>query len=82
MRFKTGTFSLESLVEVQDSLVNQYRAGHDLASNILEQQLVAKLINETNNDFVAEIKKVTKEDVSRVARLMKLQAVYLLSGEK
>lgn len=78
---QNGNFSDEALKEVQDSLINQYRAGHDLASNILEQQLVAKLVNETNKDFVAEIKKVTPADISQVANKMKLQAVYLLSGE-
>nr|WP_153710266.1 pitrilysin family protein [Limosilactobacillus caviae] len=79
---QNGNFSDEALKEVQDSLINQYRAGHDLASNILEQQLVAKLVNETNKDFVAEIKKVTPADISQVANKMKLQAVYLLSGER
>lgn len=82
IEIQQGNFSTETLKEVQDSLINQYRAGHDLASNVLEQQLVAKLVNESNNDFIAEIKKVTSADVSRVAKLMKLQAVYLLSGEK
>nr|WP_220477107.1 pitrilysin family protein [Limosilactobacillus rudii] len=77
-----GDFSTEVLKEVQDSLINQYQAGHDLASNILEQRLVAKLVNESNNDFIAEVKKVTSADVARVAKLMKLQAVYLLSGER
>ena len=48
----------------------------------MEQQLVAKLVNETNKDFVAEIKKVTPADISQVANKMKLQAVYLLSGER
>nr|WP_225208998.1 pitrilysin family protein [Limosilactobacillus walteri] len=82
IEIQQGNFSTETLKEVQDSLINQYRAGHDLASNVLEQQLVAKLVNESNNDFIAEIRKVTSADVSRVAKLMKLQAVYLLSGEK
>ena len=77
-----GDFTTETLREVQDSLINQYRAGHDLASNVLEQQLVTKLINESDKDFITEIKKVTVADVMRVAKQMKLQAVYLLSGEK
>ncbi len=63
-------------------MINQYRAGHDLASNVLEQQLVTKLVNESDKNFVTEIKKVTVADVMRVAKQMKLQAVYLLSGEK
>lgn len=79
---QNGDFSAAALAEVQDSLINQYRAGHDLASNVLEQQLVAKLVDERQPDFVTKIKQVTPVDVSQVAKLMKLQAVYLLSGEK
>ncbi len=79
---QNGDFTTETLSEVQDSLINQYRAGHDLASNVLEQQLVTKLVNESDKNFVTEIKKVTVADVMRVAKQMKLQAVYLLSGEK
>lgn len=79
---QNGDFTTETLSEVQDSLINQYRAGHDLASNVLEQQLVTKLVNESDKNFITEIKKVTVADVMRVAKQMKLQAVYLLSGEK
>ena len=53
-----------------------------MASNVLEQQLVTKLVNESDKNFITEIKKVTVADVMRVAKQMKLQAVYLLSGEK
>ena len=79
---QNGDLTTETLSEVQDSLINQYRAGHDLASNVLEQQLVTKLVNESDKNFITEIKKVTIADVMRVAKQMKLQAVYLLSGEK
>lgn len=82
LALQRGDFSAESLQEVQDSLINQYRAGHDLASNVLEQALIAKIINDDPIDFVTEIRKVTVDDVCRVAKQMKLQAVYLLRAEE
>ncbi|WP_076461188.1 EF-P 5-aminopentanol modification-associated protein YfmF [Limosilactobacillus caccae] len=79
---QAGDFSTATLQEVQDSLINQYRAGHDIAGNVLEQQLVTSLFGQANQDFVTQIKAVTKDDIIRVAKMTKLQAVYLLSGEK
>lgn len=77
-----GDFTDETVMEVKDSLINQYRAGHDIASNLLEQQVVTSLFGKANVDFVTQVKAVSREDIIRVAKMMKLQAVYLLSGEK
>lgn len=79
----TGKFTTEQLVEVQDSLINQYRASHDLANNILGRQLLRALLDLPPETAVAEkINAVTPDDVARVAQLVKMQAIYLLSGEK
>jgi predicted Zn-dependent peptidase len=78
-----GKFTTEQLVEVQDSLINQYRASHDLANNILGRQLLRALLDLPPETAVAEkINAVTPDDVARVAQLVKMQAIYLLSGEK
>lgn len=78
-----GKFTTEQLVEVQDSLINQYRASHDLANNILGRELLRALLNLPPATAVAaKINAVTPEDVSRVAQMVKMQAIYLLSGEK
>lgn len=78
-----GKFSAEQLAEVQDSLINQYRASHDLANNILDRQLLRALLDLPPETAVTDkINAVTADDVSRVAQLVKMQATYLLSGEK
>lgn len=78
-----GKFSAEQLAEVQDSLINQYRASHDLANNILGRQLLRALLDLPPETAVTDkINAVTADDVSRVAQLVKMQATYLLSGEK
>lgn len=78
-----GKFSAGRLAEVQDSLVNQYRASHDLANNILGRELLRALLSLPEETAVIEkINAVTAADVSRVAKMVKMQAIYLLSGEK
>lgn len=79
---QTGDFTAATLQEVKDSLINQYRAGHDIASNVLEQNLVTTIFGKAHGDFAEQIAQVTTKDIIRVAKMMKLQAVYLLSGEK
>ncbi|WP_373841865.1 EF-P 5-aminopentanol modification-associated protein YfmF [Limosilactobacillus sp.] len=78
-----GDFSTQELMEVKDSLVNQYEASYDLANNILGRQLLAALLGlPAPSNVTAKIKAVTKKDVQQVAAKLKLQAIYLLSGEK
>lgn len=78
-----GKFSADRLAEVQDSLVNQYRASHDLANNILGRELLRALLSLPEETAVIEkINAVTAADISRVAKMVKMQAIYLLSGEK
>lgn len=78
-----GKFSFQELSEVQDSLINQYRASHDYANNILGRQLLTTLLDlPEDRDVAAKINAVTAADVQRVAAELKLQATYLLSGEK
>lgn len=79
----TGKFTTEQLTEVQDSLINQYRASHDLANNILGRELLRALLDLPAETAVTEkINAVTPDDITRVAQLVKMQAIYLLSGEK
>lgn len=78
-----GKFSFQELAEVQDSLINQYRASHDYANNILGRQLLFTLLDlPEDGNVAAKINAVTAADVQRVAAELKLQATYLLSGEK
>lgn len=80
---QTGNFTGDLMREVQDALVNQHYAGFDLANNILEHRLVNQLLSlREQTDFANQINQVTKNDVMKVASMIKLQASYLLSGEK
>lgn len=79
---QAGSFSDVVVQEVKDGIINQYQAGHDLANNVLEQQLITAIINQPTPEFVEKIQQVTREDIIRVAKLVELQAVYLLSGEE
>ena len=64
-------------------MVNQYRASHDLANNILGRKLLRALLSLPEETAVIEkINAVTTADISRVAKMVKMQAIYLLSGEK
>lgn len=85
---QTGNFTGDLMREVQDALINQHYAGFDLANNILEHHLVNQLLSlgeqteGEQTDFANQINRVTKNDVMKVASMIKLQASYLLSGEK
>ena len=80
---QTGNFTEDLMREVQDALINQHYAGFDLANNILEHHLVNQLLSlGEQTDFANQINQVTKNDVMKVASMIKLQASYLLSGEK
>lgn len=80
---QAGNFTAEVMREVQDALINQHYAGFDLANNILEHHLVNQLLSlPEQTDFAQQVNRVTKDDVTKVASMIKLQASYLLSGEK
>ena len=78
---QAGRFSTERFTEVQNGLANQYLSSNDLAGNILGRRLTNQLLGLPNQDEAAAIHAVTREQVVAVAKMMKKQAVYLLSGE-
>lgn len=78
---QAGHFSDERFAEVQNGLANQYLSSNDLAGNILGRRLTNQLLGLPNQDEAAAIHAVTREQVVKVANMMKKQAVYLLSGE-
>lgn len=80
---QAGRFTDQQLTEVQNSLINQYLSGDDLANNILARELICAVLGLPQEQAVTtKIKQVNTEDIMRVANLLKEQAVYLLSGEK
>ena len=83
VEIQEGQFTPELMREVQDALINQHYAGFDIANNVLEHHLVNQLLSlPDQTEFHEQVNQVTKDDVMKVAAMMKLQASYLLSGEK
>lgn len=81
LEIQNDHFSDQRLAEVKDGLINQYRSGGDLASNLLERQLIRNLLGIKNNDVLARFASVSREEIQAVAQTLTQQAVYLLSGE-
>lgn len=77
-----GDFTDEQLAEVKQALINGYRVGLDTPLNIIEHRLVNELSGHQDLfDVPAAVETVTKQDVVKVAKQLKLQAVYYLGGE-
>lgn len=76
-----GQFTDERFEEIKNGLANQYLSSNDLAGNILGRRLTNQLMGLPNQDEAALIHAVTRDQVVKVAQMMKKQAVYLLSGE-
>lgn len=80
---QAGRFTTQQIQEVQDSLINQYRSGNDLANNVLARELLCAVLKLPREEQVIDkLKAVRPEDIERIANLADLQAIYLLSGEK
>lgn len=80
---QAGKVSAQQLAEVQDSLINQYQSGHDLANNILARELLCAVLKLPREQAVVDqLKRVSVDDIKRIAESVTMQAIYLLSGEK
>jgi len=80
---KNGDFSLDELEETKDLVINQLLETIDNPRGIVEllyqQVLAGKRI--TPEVLIQNIKKVTKDDVVRVAKNIKTDTIYLLTNK-
>lgn len=82
-RLKCGDFSDELLKTTKDMMTNGLKTIEDGVSSIIGLGYQNVLLNgqATLNDFMEQIKAVTKEDVMRIANLLQLQCTYVLQQE-
>ena len=70
------TSSINAIVNTCNSYFDDQRA---LATYYLSESITAT--NRTLDEYISEIKKVTVEDVANVAKKLKLDTVYFLTGK-
>lgn len=78
-----GQFSDEVFDQVIASLINGRESRLDSQRALVNQAMLDQLLNSSVSaaDWVNQIKQVTREDVSAIAKRVQLQAVYFLKGE-
>jgi len=83
-RMRKGDFSEEILNASKLSLVNSLKSMLDSQSAMEEfelRQILSNKSGQTIDDIIADIQMVTKEDVIKVANMVRLETTYLLTGE-
>jgi len=81
---KDGEFTDEELQETKDLTVNQFLETLDNQQGVVEvlYHQVISGSDRTPEDLIEEVKKVTKEDVLRVAESIHLDTVYFLTKQE
>ncbi|HFH9838201.1 TPA: M16 family metallopeptidase [Streptococcus suis] len=82
---KKGIFSEEDLSMTKFLLVNAATLAQDQQANLVEQSYNQAVLGQRNmdwEDWIAAVNLVSREDVIRVARLIRLQAIYFMEGEE
>lgn len=80
---KTGRFTDEELVLAKTMLIQAANVAQDKPSTLIEKvynQTLYKEAQPTFTEWVQQIESVKREDIIRVAQLIKLQAVYFMEG--
>lgn len=79
-----GNFDDGELQRIKIELINERLRMQDNPMSILEQQVLSQILGQDlSYEYQCKaISKVSKQDIIRVANLMKLQAEFFLEGEK
>lgn len=81
---KLGRFTDEELDLTKSMLIHSVRLAQDRQGNLIEQAYNQHLLGVEAlswQDWIAAVKQVSREDVMRVAQLIRLQAVYFMEGK-
>ncbi|WP_057491181.1 EF-P 5-aminopentanol modification-associated protein YfmF [Streptococcus orisasini] len=81
---KLGRFSSYLLSQTKKMLINNIQLSEDCPKSMIEYDYNCQFLGERClgvNDLIDKIVKVSKEDVVRIASLIKLQSIYFLEGE-
>ncbi|HFI0292948.1 TPA: M16 family metallopeptidase [Streptococcus suis] len=82
---KKGNFSEEDLSMTKSLLVNAATLAQDQQANLVEQAYNQAILGERNlewEEWVEAVNLVSREDILRVARCIRLQAIYFMEGEE
>lgn len=82
---KKGNFSEEDLSMTKSLLVNAATLAQDQQANLVEQAYNQAVLGERNlewEEWVEAVNLVSREDILRVARCIRLQAIYFMEGEE
>lgn len=82
---QAGAFSDDLMAQTKNMLINQYKQNDDSQAAALEkiysnQLLAGRTISD--EEWLASVNRVTREEVIAVAKKMRLQAVFFLKGEE
>ncbi|MGY3766706.1 EF-P 5-aminopentanol modification-associated protein YfmF [Vagococcus vulneris] len=81
----TGTVTEEELEQTKSLLSNQYLLSLDSQHALLEQAYLGLSIPKANlsqKEWLAQLNRVTVKDIQKVAKKIKLQAVYFMEGSE
>lgn len=80
---KMGRFTSQAVKQTKQMLISNAKVSLDNPKSIIEQEYSRQLyeIDYTLENFIAQIKDVSKRDIITVMNTIKLQAVYFLEGE-
>ncbi|GFH42769.1 peptidase M16 [Lactococcus hodotermopsidis] len=79
-----GDISDSELTQTKDMLRNSYFLAQDSPTNLIEQVFIADLFPDrylSAEKWVQALNAVSKDDVVRVAKTLKLQSLYFMEGE-
>ncbi|MGT2925389.1 EF-P 5-aminopentanol modification-associated protein YfmF [Streptococcus caviae] len=81
---KLGRFSSHLLNQTKKMLVNNIQLSEDHPKSMIDYHYNCQFLKErclAAEDLIDKVNKISKEDVVRVANLVKLQSIYFLEGE-
>ena len=78
-----GDFTLEELENAKKTVISSIKMGEDTQGGIINNYLFKELDDlPLYDERVKEFKTVTKEEIMKVAKKIKLNTIYLLKGEE
>lgn len=80
---RAGDFQEDLIQQTKDMLINQFKQNDDHQSRSLAKIYQNRLLagrDVADEEWIAGVERVTKEDIVHVAQLQELKAVYFLKG--
>lgn len=81
---KRGNFLLQELEQTKKMLRNSALLSQDSQANLLERAYMSSVLGNkfiSLDEWLTELDKVSREDIIRVAKELRLQAIYFMEGK-